>query len=91
MPRKKPARRKKGQEPTVGGILGVGLDGTDGHRRITRTEEMVLVGGSQETHERMQETAIRFGEALEKRGKKLPEASVPEVIDLLREAVEKGR
>ncbi len=91
VPQKKPTRRKKGQEPTVGGILGVGLDGADGHRRITRTEEMVLVGGSQETHERMQETAIRFGEALEKRGKKLPEASVPEVIDLLREAIEKGR
>ena len=52
---------------------------------------MVLVGGSQETHERMQETAIRFGEELEKRGKTLPETSVREVIDLLREAHEKTR
>lgn len=87
MPRK-PARKKK--EPTVEGVLGVGLDGADGQRRITRTPEMVLVGGSRETHERMQEVAIRFGEALEKRGKSLPEASVREVIDLIREAHEKA-
>jgi hypothetical protein len=86
---KKSSRKKK--EPKVEGIVGVGLDGEDGHRRITRTEEMVLVGGSQETHERLQETAIRFGEELEKRGKTLPETTVREAIDLLREAIEKAR
>ncbi len=88
MPKKSSRKRA---EPKVGGILGVGLDGQDGHKRVTETEEMVLVGGSEETHERMQETAIRFGEGLEKRGKSLPEASVREVIDLLREAIEKSR
>jgi hypothetical protein len=76
--------------PVVAGILGVGLDSADGQTRITRTDEMILVGGSRETHERMQETAIRFGEGLEKRGKFLPEASVREVIDLLREAHEQA-
>jgi hypothetical protein len=86
----KKSKRKKA-EPKVGGIVGVGLDGGDGHRRITRTEEMVLVGGSQQTHERMQETAIRFGEGLEKRGKALPETTVREAIDLLLEAIEKTR
>ncbi len=86
---KKSSRRKA--EPKVDGILGVGLDAADGHKRITKTEEMVLVGGSAETHERMQETAIRFSEGLEKRGKALPEASVREVIDLLRDAIEQSR
>jgi hypothetical protein len=38
----------------------------------------------------MQETAIRFAEGLEKRGKKLAEASLPEVLDLLRAAREKS-
>ncbi len=85
---KKPQRRKKA-EPTVAGVVGVGLDGADGHERVTRTEEMVLVGGSAETHERMQETAIRFGENLEKKGKTIREASVREVVDLLRAAIEK--
>ncbi len=89
MPRK-PTRRKS-NAPRVGGILGVGLDNADGQTRVTRTGEMVLVGGSRETHERMQETAIRFGEALEMQGKKLPEVTVREAIDLLREAHERTR
>ena len=87
MAKKKPGKTKA--KPTVAGILGVGIDAEDGQKRLTRTEEMVLVGGSAETHERMQETAIKFGEGLEKRGKKLPDASVGEVSDLLREAIEK--
>jgi hypothetical protein len=86
MPRRK---SKKKAEPKVEGILGIGLDAEDGHRRITQTDEMVLVGGSESTHERMQETAIRFGEELEKRGKTLPETTVREAVDLLREAVER--
>lgn len=56
---------------------------------MTQTDEMVLVGGSESTHERMQETAIRFSEELERRGKALPETSVREAMDLLREAIEK--
>jgi hypothetical protein len=86
MPRKKP---KKKTEPTIAGVLAVGLDGADGHRRITRTEEMVLVGGSAETHERMQETAIRFAEELEKRGRSLQDTPAREAIEMLREAIEK--
>jgi hypothetical protein len=70
------------------GLFGLGLDDADGHRRITRTGEFVLVGGSEETHERMQETAIRFEEALEQRGKTLADAEIAEVIDLLNEARE---
>lgn len=78
--------RKRKPTARVQGILGVGLDGQDGEKRITRSEEMVLVGGSRETHERMQETAIRFSEGLEKIGKKLPDVSVQQALDLLREA-----
>jgi hypothetical protein len=82
------ANREGKNEPRILGFLGVGLDGTDGHRRITRSEHFLLVGGSAETHERMQDTAIRFGEALGRHGKTLPEASVEEVVDLLRESLE---
>jgi hypothetical protein len=70
------------------GLLAVGLDGTDGHHRSTRTEDFVIVGGSEETHERMQETAIRFEEALDRRGKTLADADIAEVIDLLHEVRE---
>jgi len=79
-------RPSPSERSRVVGLLGVGLDGADGLRRITQTGEFLLVGGSEETHERMQETAIRFEEALEKRGKTLAETEVGEVIDLLREA-----
>ena len=88
MARKK-SKRAKPPEATVTGVVGLGLDGEDGHKRVTRTEEMVLLGGSAETHDKMQETAIRFGENLEKRGKTLQEASVAEVLDLLRDAIER--
>lgn len=84
-----PRKAQSNSTPAVDGIVGVGLDNTDGQKRITRTDEMVLLGGSAETHERMQETAIRFSEQLEKRGKSLREASLPEVIDLLRAAHER--
>jgi len=87
-----PKKSSRGKRQTrVAGIVGLGLDGEDGHRRITRTEEMLLLGGSAETHERMEETAVRFGEGLEKRRKTLPETTVGEAIDLLREAIEKAR
>ncbi|HZY90980.1 MAG TPA: hypothetical protein VFE78_39525 [Gemmataceae bacterium] len=82
------ARREEGEGRQVVGFLGVGLDNQDGHQRLTRTDNFLLVGGSAETHERMQDTAIRFGEALQKRGKTLPEASPEEALDLLREALD---
>lgn len=81
--------RKRRRKARITGILGVGLDGRDGQKRITRTEQMILLGGSRETHERMQETAIRFSEALERTGKTLPELSVRKAVDLLREAEER--
>src|SRR4051794_35199273 len=37
-------------------LLGLGLDG-DGQVRITRGENFLLLGGSQTTHEEMQDTA----------------------------------
>jgi len=79
--RKSPKKTKA----EVVGFLGVGLDG-DGHRRVTEVEHFLLVGGSADTHEQMQETAVRFGELLDKRGKRLQDATPEEAADLLREA-----
>ena len=68
------------------GFVGLGLDSKDGHRRLTRSEHFLLIGGSQETHERMQDTVIRFDETLKSRGKSLKETPVEEVIEILHEA-----
>lgn len=63
-------------------LLGVGLDG-DGHRRLTRGRDFLLVGGGEETHERMQEHAIKLTEELERRGKHLSDIrSAEEFRDL---------
>jgi hypothetical protein len=90
VPRKKDrdSSRPQKDEPQVVGFLGVGLDNQDGHQRLTRSEYFVLVGGSEETHERMQDTAIRFTEALQDRGKPLEETPVEEIIELLHRAQE---
>jgi len=40
----------KPKEPQAG-LLGVGLDNTDGHKRITQGDKFAIVGGSSETHE----------------------------------------
>ena len=79
---------KESNEPEVLGFLGVGLDNKDGHKRVTQSEMFLLVGGSEETHEQMQDTAIRFEESLKQRGKQLSETSADEAADLLREAME---
>jgi hypothetical protein len=82
-------KKPKKSRAQVVGFLGVGLDNEDGHRRVTRSEQFLLVGGSAETHEQMQDTALRFGEALRKKGKTLRDASPEEAVDLLRESMER--
>ena len=66
-------------------FFGLGLDNQDGHQRLTRSEHFLLLGGSAETHERMQDTAIKFNEALRRRGKELHEAPVDEVLEIFEE------
>ncbi|HKB37850.1 MAG TPA: hypothetical protein VKD72_15490 [Gemmataceae bacterium] len=82
------AKKAKPEEVQVLGFIGVGLDGQDGHRRVTSNENFLLVGGSAETHEKMQDASIYFNEQLEQRGKRLQETEPQEAIDLLREALD---
>lgn len=82
---------KANSKKAVGGkakILGVGLDNEDGHTRLTRADNFTLYGGSEETHSRMQETAIKVNEQLSKRGKRLEDCSPREVADMIFEAQE---
>lgn len=70
-------------------LLGLGLDGKDGHRRITRGDNFCLIGGSAETHEKMTETVVKFNEKLSRRGKALGELSPDEFTDIIREVLDK--
>ena len=75
-------------ERRVVGFLGVGLDNKDGHQRFTRGEHFFLLGGSAETHEHMQDTAIKFAEALRRRGKHLQETSLDEVLSIFEDELD---
>ncbi|NOY79371.1 MAG: hypothetical protein GXP31_00045 [Kiritimatiellaeota bacterium] len=68
-------------------LLGIGLDNDDGHLRITRGKNFHLVGGSEETHECMSETAVKLNEKLRQRGRALADVGRDELRDLLAEAM----
>lgn len=79
----KPNRNSRTSPTPRAGLLGVGLDNTDGHKRITRGEQFVLVGGSEETHSRMTETTIKTFEELKRRDKRLETVDPRELAEIV--------
>lgn len=75
----KPSR----QQPIRAHLLGLGLDNTDGHVRVTQGPNFSVFSGSAETHERMQRNCIKLNEKLARKGKRLEDATREEVRDLL--------
>ena len=65
-------------------LFGLGFDSKDGHLRVTKGENFRLFGGSEETHEMMQEKAIKFNEQLNKRRKSLQSISEKEFKEISR-------
>ncbi len=63
-------------------LVGLGLD-SDGQKRITQAEKFSIVGGTEETHEKMTETVMKTFEDLKRKGKHLEETSSKELGDLL--------
>jgi len=74
----------KKHKPADAHLLGLGFDNKDGHKRITQGEQFTLVGGSQETHERMTETVVKTFEDLKHRGKNLRTVEPQELGDILK-------
>jgi len=88
-----PRKKKHDEDEPLGiqGLLGVGLDAKDDHKRISRGPNFLLVGGSKPTHEKMQQVALKFNDRVDHRGKKLPEINrreLDEIVDEVREDVE---
>lgn len=67
-------------------LIGIGLDESGGHVRVTQGKNFSLYMGSESTHERMQELCIKLNENLDRRGKTLSDLSRSELGDLLRES-----
>jgi len=76
-------KSKRGRRPKICGLLGVGLDNEDGHKRITTGDRFVLVGGSQDTHERMTETMVKTFEELKRREKHLEQVEPRELDEII--------
>ena len=79
MSSKKPKKKRAARAA----LLGVGLDNQDGHKRITTGEQFAIVGGSQETHDRMTETVVKTFEELKTRGKHLHQVEPGELAEIL--------
>jgi len=72
----------------VKGLLGLGLDGTDGHVRISRGPNFYLLGGSESTHEKMQGFAVKFSEEIDERGKRIEDLNKREIEEIVEAARE---
>ena len=75
--------RTKRKKRKHAALLGVGLDNHDGHKRLTTGEKFLVVGGSEETHERMTETVVKTFEELKQRGKPLEEVEPTELTEII--------
>ena len=74
-----------GERKSKAMLLGVGMDCDDGEVRITNAENFVLVGGSHDTHQCMQDRCIKFNEILGSRGKRVEDLERQELIDVAAE------
>jgi len=83
------ARKTKDKTLSIDQLIGLGLDNKDGHKRLTQGDDFLLVGGSEETHDRMQDVAIHVTEALKSKGKRLQDAEIREIIDLVHKAMDR--
>ena len=68
-------------------LIGLGLDHTDDHKRITQAERFAILGGSQETHERMTETVVKTFETLDRKGKSLDKVDPHELNDIIKDSI----
>jgi hypothetical protein len=76
------SKKKKKPAPRAA-LVGLGLDNADGHKRVTTGEQFAIVGGSEETHGRMTETALKTFEELKSRQKQLHQVDPEELAEII--------
>lgn len=91
-----PESEPKPEEPAVAkppapSLLGLGFDSKDGHSRLTRGPEFVIVGGSGRTHDRMVERSMAFTALVHKYGRRTQDLSRDEYYAILDEMGEPRR
>lgn len=66
-------------------LLGIAFDANDGQTRLTRGKNFAVVGGSEQTHDVMRETAVKINEHVDRSGKRLEDVSINELRDICQE------
>lgn len=74
---------KRGKKQKRPSLIGRGFDHKPDEKRVTIADEFIVVGGSKENHERLQEEGIKMGEEARKRGKTLDQLSPAEMRDVM--------
>jgi hypothetical protein len=72
-------------------LLGVAFDNDDGETRLTKGRNFLLVGGSQETHAVLQETAVKINENLDRSGRRLEDVPVADLKKICQDVVDSIR
>jgi hypothetical protein len=63
-------------------LIGLGLDNSDDHNRLTRGDQSLIFGGSAETHAELQQTALRMEQQLKRWGRQLGDLDPAELAEL---------
>jgi hypothetical protein len=63
-------------------LIGFGFDSGDDQQRLTRGDQILIVGGSAETHAELLETARRMEQELDRRGLGLGDLDPVELAEL---------
>lgn len=81
--------RANQEEDVLSFLVGIGLDGRDGHFRITRGDDFQVVGGSERTHRRMQDKITYVQEDLARKGRTIASMQPDDLDDISRILKEK--
>ena len=73
---------ERGSRRLKAAIIGFGLDGPDGMKRIAASDNCILLGGSAESHAEMLETVLRLESELERIGRPLAEVPPSQLAEI---------
>jgi hypothetical protein len=72
-----------GKNGEISHIVALAFDSHDGHSRLTTSDQFFIMGGSEDTHQKMTQVVLRTCESLERQGKSVSDATQEEIQKLL--------
>lgn len=71
------------RQSRVVGLLGVGFDHTDGHTRITQSENSHILMGSEESHKALQNICVKIEKSIQDSGRQMSDYTPDELMQLV--------